>query len=257
MFVWVKVLEKCYSNPMKTILKITTVLAIALTASFAHAAYDANGYDVQVLGVKSRTASVKISRSESAYYRPVSIEYYLDGRGTSLKQGTLFIAGLTDMPSPYLKVSAVMSSGSSNYFVASLLNLEPNSVYQVRYSLDNNYCAPGTNCTLSYTYPTVGPWMRFETLSEGRTPTDVLTFGSVRLQRGSTGIYVANLQNVLNKYAGANLYSDGNFGLATKAAVQAFQMSKNMTTDGVVGAKTKAELIKIQEPQRSYNASAN
>ncbi len=216
-------------------------------ANFAHAAYDANGYNMTVSSVTSNNATVKIFRAENSANKTVSVEYYIDARATSLKQGIPFTPGVSDMPTPYSRVSALMSVGLSNYFIANLNGLQSNSVYHVRYYVDNNYCAPDAICTHEYRYPTVGAWVRLDTLAEGGTTGEVLGFGTQKLQRGSTGIWVMNLQKVLNKYTGANLYPDGNFGLATKAAVQAFQMSKNMTPDGIVGTKTKQSLIQIQQ----------
>lgn len=57
------------------------------------------------------------------------------------------------------------------------------------------------------------------------------------LQEGSTGPFVVQLQNDLNKL-GYALAADGVFGPVTRAAVVAFQVSARITVDGVVGPQT-------------------
>lgn len=58
------------------------------------------------------------------------------------------------------------------------------------------------------------------------------------LQKGSNGDNVKTLQRVLNRVMNANLVEDGDFGMKTEMAVKAFQKSKGLTPDGIVGAKT-------------------
>lgn len=81
---------------------------------------------------------------------------------------------------------------------------------------------------------------------------DVLGFGSATLKKGSSGMYVTNLQTVLNSYAGATLVADGSFGPMTETAVKAFQASHGLTADGVVGNMTKASLTSIQSAGGVY-----
>jgi peptidoglycan hydrolase-like protein with peptidoglycan-binding domain len=59
---------------------------------------------------------------------------------------------------------------------------------------------------------------------------------------GATGEDVRTIQFFLNAH-GRNLGVDGNFGPLTKAAVQAFQASKGLATDGIVGDKTWPALV--------------
>ena len=89
--------------------------------------------------------------------------------------------------------------------------------------------------------------------------------GTAKLVRGSQGQAVLHLQSYLNQISGANLSLDGNFGLGTKAAVQAFQASKGLKPDGIVGAATRAAIVTAEdqtEPQvqplvlDSYNNSS-
>lgn len=67
-------------------------------------------------------------------------------------------------------------------------------------------------------------------------------FGSMTLKRGAKNMYVSNMQTALNTCTGSTLVVDGNFGSGTKAAVMAFQASKSLTPDGLVGMNTKAAL---------------
>ncbi len=69
-------------------------------------------------------------------------------------------------------------------------------------------------------------------------------FGPSTLKVGSTGMYVTNMQSALNlaSCGGANLTADGSFGPASNAAAKAFQASKGLAADGLVGGMTKAAL---------------
>lgn len=58
------------------------------------------------------------------------------------------------------------------------------------------------------------------------------------IRRGAEGDLVDELQVILNAKYGAELDVDGNFGADTEAAVKAFQKSKGLTVDGIVGPKT-------------------
>lgn len=76
-------------------------------------------------------------------------------------------------------------------------------------------------------------------------PSDLLP----TLRKGSKGEYVQLLQTKL-MMLGYDLGSygvDGDFGSKTQAAVKAFQKDRGLSADGVVGAKTWAELEKPAE----------
>ncbi len=75
---------------------------------------------------------------------------------------------------------------------------------------------------------------------------EVLTFGTTTLKVGSSGMYVTNLQTVLNTYSAAGLTADGAFGPKTNTAVKNFQMAQGLTADGLVGNMTKAKLEAVQ-----------
>ena len=63
------------------------------------------------------------------------------------------------------------------------------------------------------------------------------------LRKGSKGLYVEELQEMLDK-RGYTLKVDGKFGSETEEAVEAFQADNGLKVDGVVGAKTWGKLNK-------------
>ena len=82
------------------------------------------------------------------------------------------------------------------------------------------------------------------------------------LKHGSTGEYVKKAQQLLaakGYYAGD---FDGIFGELTKRAVMSFQADNGLDTDGIVGAKTWAALLKSEqtetekEPEKEHNKPA-
>jgi peptidoglycan L-alanyl-D-glutamate endopeptidase CwlK len=62
------------------------------------------------------------------------------------------------------------------------------------------------------------------------------------LRQGARGASVKTLQERLNKH-GAKVATDGSFGARTMQAVKAFQKSKKLKSDGVVGGATWAALM--------------
>ena len=65
-----------------------------------------------------------------------------------------------------------------------------------------------------------------------------------KLRKGSNSGYVKTVQILLNKYNKAGLVEDGEFGSKTDAAVRAYQKSRGIGVDGVVGIKTWGQLLK-------------
>lgn len=61
------------------------------------------------------------------------------------------------------------------------------------------------------------------------------------LKEGSTGAAVVDAQNLLRQ-KGYDVVADGDFGAKTKAAVIAFQKSKGLSADGIIGPQTWAAL---------------
>lgn len=76
------------------------------------------------------------------------------------------------------------------------------------------------------------------------------------LQKGSNGDNVKTLQRVLNRVMNANLVEDGDFRMKTEMAVKAFQKSKGLTPDGIVGAKT-FEALGISQIKALVNKSVD
>lgn len=74
--------------------------------------------------------------------------------------------------------------------------------------------------------------------------TDLCTVTLPLLEQGSYGGHVRTLQILLNKYNDAHLAEDGGFGPATCAAVRAYQRSRGLAVDGVVGHDTWTQLLK-------------
>lgn len=64
------------------------------------------------------------------------------------------------------------------------------------------------------------------------------------LRQGSNSGYVRTLQILLNKYNGAGLSEDGDFGPATNRAVVAYQRSRGLDADGICGTATWTQLLK-------------
>src|SRR3954470_623272 len=79
------------------------------------------------------------------------------------------------------------------------------------------------------------------TASAARADTVSPALCSTTLQQGSTGSCVSQLQTRLNQL-GAHLGVDGNFGPATRNAVEAFQGRASIGVDGIVGPTTRSHL---------------
>jgi len=83
------------------------------------------------------------------------------------------------------------------------------------------------------------------------TPTTTQTFTqpttqapTSQLQPGDTGSQVKLLQQALAKLGYSPGKPDGDYGVATKVAVERFQIAKGLAEDGVVGQQTLAALQK-------------
>ena len=65
---------------------------------------------------------------------------------------------------------------------------------------------------------------------------------TTRLEKGSTGTAVKDLQTKLKKLGYYDAYVDGDYGDTTVAAVKAFQKKYNLTADGIAGSATLKKL---------------
>ncbi|HHU48103.1 MAG: SpoIID/LytB domain-containing protein [Caldicoprobacterales bacterium] len=81
--------------------------------------------------------------------------------------------------------------------------------------------------------------------SQTPAPSDMIT---VTLRKGSKGSQVKILQRRLNELGFNCGAVDGSFGSKTLSAVRAFQKSRGLEVDGVVGPKTRAALNSGQPP---------
>lgn len=81
-------------------------------------------------------------------------------------------------------------------------------------------------------------------ISTGGNKTVIITM--LVLMKGSTGYQVKTLQRLLTEmgFSVGSYGIDGDFGDATKKAVEAFQRSAGLEVDGIVGANTWTKLLK-------------
>ena len=68
---------------------------------------------------------------------------------------------------------------------------------------------------------------------------------TTRLEKGSTGSDVKDLQTKLKKLGYYDAYVDGDYGDTTVAAVKAFQKKYNLTADGIAGTETLKKLDSV------------
>ena len=74
---------------------------------------------------------------------------------------------------------------------------------------------------------------------------------TTRLEKGSTGSDVKDLQTKLKKLGYYDAYVDGDYGDTTVAAVKAFQKKYNLTADGVAGSETLKKLDSVYKNANS------
>jgi hypothetical protein len=71
---------------------------------------------------------------------------------------------------------------------------------------------------------------------------DTFDFGNETLKDGSSGPAVMDLQKFLNKFENENLDVDGKLGPKTIAIIKKWQSDHGLVSDGLIGAKTKAQM---------------
>ena len=74
---------------------------------------------------------------------------------------------------------------------------------------------------------------------------------ATRLEKGSTGSAVKDLQTKLKKLGYYDAYVDGDYGDTTVAAVKAFQKKYNLTADGIAGKETLKKLDSVYKNEDS------
>ena len=74
---------------------------------------------------------------------------------------------------------------------------------------------------------------------------------TTRLEKGSTGSDVKDLQTKLKKLGYYDAYVDGDYGDTTVAAVKTFQKKYNLTADGIAGKETLKKLDSVYENANS------
>lgn len=80
----------------------------------------------------------------------------------------------------------------------------------------------------------------------GNTDNILVDKNQPMIKKGSQGISVSALQNLLNAALTQTLKVDGIFGNKTNAAVREFQKLNGLKVDGIVGQKTWAVLLKLK-----------
>jgi flagellum-specific peptidoglycan hydrolase FlgJ len=91
-------------------------------------------------------------------------------------------------------------------------------------------------------------WGALLKATAAKPPPPTTGSGEPQVQIGSTGAAVTKLQQLLNK-DGFNTYGvDGNFGPNTQSAVMAYQFSRGLSVDGVVGPATWHDLLTNAKP---------
>ena len=79
---------------------------------------------------------------------------------------------------------------------------------------------------------------------------------ATRLEKGSTGSEVKDLQTKLKKIGYYDAYVDGDYGDTTVAAVKAFQKKYNLTADGIAGSKSSTARTRTRTATRTTIRSA-
>ena len=74
---------------------------------------------------------------------------------------------------------------------------------------------------------------------------------ATRLEKGSTGSDVKDLQTKLKKLGYYDAYVDGDYGDTTVSAVKTFQKKYNLTADGIAGKETLKKLDSVYENANS------
>ena len=90
--------------------------------------------------------------------------------------------------------------------------------------------------------PSVSTAALTPTTTQATAPT--VTAPTTTLKPGDTGVEVKRLQRALAQLGYSVGKVDGDYGTATKTALEQFQTASNLTADGLFGPATRTALIK-------------
>ncbi len=156
------------------------------------------------------------------------------------------IAKISSSSSAATTSTATVRQGSSGASVRNLQQLLKNKGYNI--AVDGQFGPKTKAVVLAFQKANglvadgiVGPKTWAKLTAAAPKPAPAPSGGTPTLRQGAKGDAVKNLQNRLRAH-GHNVSVDGAFGPATRAAVVAFQKSKGLTADGIVGPATWAKL---------------
>jgi Putative peptidoglycan binding domain len=126
-------------------------------------------------------------------------------------------------------------------WLADYTGTEPSSPAHVLWQFTDAYAIPGVGTADCSVFR--GTIARLAALAYGAAAPAVVPVAEPEISQGATGAAVVTAQQRLNVWGAIpRLVTDGNFGPATLAAVQAFQHAHGLTADGVIGPATWARL---------------
>ena len=118
----------------------------------------------------------------------------------------------------------------------------PQPQQQAQNSPENNFIVFGATNTPASVAATT-PMIEITPTPEPVQPTTNVTYKTLR--KGDQSVEVKLMQVALTELGYLKGASDGNFGTATKTAVEAFQKDNGLDVDGIAGAKTLEKLYSL------------
>ena len=118
----------------------------------------------------------------------------------------------------------------------------PQPQQQAQNSPENNFIVFGATNTPAPVAATT-PMIEITPTPEPVQPTTNVTYKTLR--KGDQSVEVKLMQVALTELGYLKGASDGNFGTATKTAVEAFQKDNGLDVDGIAGAKTLEKLYSL------------
>ena len=120
----------------------------------------------------------------------------------------------------------------------------PQPQQQAQNSPENNFIVFGATNTPAPVAATT-PMIEITPTPEPVQPTTNVTYKTLR--KGDQSVEVKLMQVALTELGYLKGASDGNFGTATKTAVEAFQKDNGLDVDGIAGAKTLEKLYTLSD----------